>query len=247
MPVRNGGNFIFSAMKSTLKTMQPDDQLLVVLDSSTDASEEIARGYAREDSRISVLENPGDQGVANALNYGLAHIETEFVARIDADDICLPWRRSVAIRQMSSKNLDFFFTTAILFGRGVRFPAPQPFVGIATSSAMNALASNNPMVHSSMVARTVAIEQLGGYIQGPSEDYDLWARACLAGFLIYKHAIPSVLFRVHKAQLTRSKEWVESVRTPPSVLELRDRIGMSPEVTDNHESLWERAKSWYFL
>lgn len=247
MPVRNGGEFIVSAIQTTLKTMHLVDSLIVVIDSSNDNSEDIARSFAIEEPRVRVLKNPGNHGVANALNYGLTHIETEFVARIDADDICLPWRRSLAMRQMNLKNLDFFFTTAALFGQGVRFPLPQPFVSIGTHAVSKALAQNNPMVHSSMVARTDAIRHLGGYTPGPSEDYDLWARACLAGFRIYKHAIPSVLFRVHSNQLTRSREWVESSKVPPSVLELRDRIGVVEEISDNQKSLLARFKSWYFL
>ena len=247
MPVRNAGEFITSAIRSTLKTMHGEDRLLVVIDASTDDSEEIAREFAREDPRVRVLENLGDHGVANALNFGLAQIETEFVARIDADDACLPWRRRVAMRHIRSKNLDFFFTTAILFGNGVRFPAPQPFVGIETNAVAEALALNNPMVHSSMVARTQAIRQLGGYVQGPAEDYDLWARACLAGYRMYKHAAPSVLFRVHQAQLTRSRDWVESLETPASVLALRESLGVSQRRIGERLSFWGRAKSWYLI
>ena len=247
MPVRNAGEFITSAIRSTLKTMDGEDRLLVVIDASTDDSEKIAREFARGDTRVRVLENMGDHGVASALNFGLAQIETEFVARIDADDACLPWRRRLAMRQIRSKNLDFFFTTAIIFGKGVRFPAPQPLVGIETNAVPGALALNNPMVHSSMVARTLAIKQLGGYVPGPAEDYDLWARACLAGYRIYKHAAPSVFFRVHQAQLTRSREWARSLETPASVLALRESLGVPQGKIDDPPNFWGRAKSWYFL
>lgn len=41
---------------------------------------------------VVIVENAGPQGVASALNFGLQHCTEEYVARMDADDVCAPGR-----------------------------------------------------------------------------------------------------------------------------------------------------------
>lgn len=74
-------------------------RLCVILadDGSDDATASIARGLARMDGRLSVLEVPHG-GKANALNAALAQAHTPLVATIDADTLLMPnaLRRIVA-------------------------------------------------------------------------------------------------------------------------------------------------------
>jgi glycosyltransferase involved in cell wall biosynthesis len=91
MPVWNGERFLAEALNSVLCQTYREFELVAVDDGSTDATRSILREYAKRDRRVRVFERE-HEGLARALNFGLAQCRGEFVARVDADDICLPHR-----------------------------------------------------------------------------------------------------------------------------------------------------------
>src|ERR1700761_7286076 len=89
MPAYNAGKYIAEAIASVLGQTFGDFELLIVNDGSTDDTLDIINSF--DDKRIRVISQP-NQGVAAALNTGLKHAKAEYIARFDADDICLPQR-----------------------------------------------------------------------------------------------------------------------------------------------------------
>ena len=67
----------------------PNFELIIVNDGSTDKSLEIIESY--RDERI-VLINQENTGLAKALNSGINQAKSDYIARMDADDISLPER-----------------------------------------------------------------------------------------------------------------------------------------------------------
>lgn len=90
MPVYNGERYLAEAVQSILDQTFHDFRLLIIDDGSTDRSLELARSFT--DARITLACNETNQGVAATLNRGLASIQTDYIARMDADDIALPDR-----------------------------------------------------------------------------------------------------------------------------------------------------------
>lgn len=90
MPVYNAEEHVKDAIDSVLNQTYSDFTLLIINDGSTDNSSSIIRNI--KDERIEVLDIPNNQGLVHALNTGLARIESKYIARADADDICLPDR-----------------------------------------------------------------------------------------------------------------------------------------------------------
>jgi glycosyltransferase involved in cell wall biosynthesis len=89
MPCYNAANYITDAIKSVLGQTFRDFELVIVNDGSTDNTVELITQF--DDERI-VLIRQERQGVAAALNHGLKHARADYIARFDADDICLPDR-----------------------------------------------------------------------------------------------------------------------------------------------------------
>ncbi|MDB5017639.1 MAG: hypothetical protein JWQ84_2471, partial [Mucilaginibacter sp.] len=89
MPAYNAGKYIREAVASVLEQSFTDFELLIINDGSTDDTVKIIRSF--NDSRI-VLLNQENKGIAQALNRGLANAHAPYIARFDADDICLPNR-----------------------------------------------------------------------------------------------------------------------------------------------------------
>lgn len=85
MPTYNVAPWVSEAIQSVLGQTYNDFELLVMDDCSTDDTVSIVRSI--EDSRIRIIQNEKNVGLAENLNIGLSHITTEYVARMDGDDI----------------------------------------------------------------------------------------------------------------------------------------------------------------
>ena len=90
LPVRNGAPFLHAALASLLAQTLPDFEVLVLDDGSSDGSPALARSLA--DPRIRVIEDGRHMGLSARLNQGVQLARANLVARMDADDICLPRR-----------------------------------------------------------------------------------------------------------------------------------------------------------
>lgn len=91
MPAYNASRFVGRAIESLLAQDDPDFELIVMDDGSTDDTREVARAYAAADSRIRVVTGPNG-GVSRATNRGIADARAEWVAIQHADDLAMPSR-----------------------------------------------------------------------------------------------------------------------------------------------------------
>ena len=230
MPVRDGSKFLQRAIRSTLRAMPPSSELLIVDDGSRDNSIQIAMDFI--DPRVIVLENQGQNGLVHALNFGLSRARGKYLARMDSDDICLPWRFLAQLRLLKTTDADFVFATAIAFGRPIRpyWILPQLPLSLSDTQFKFALTSFNPAVHPTMVARADVISRLGGYRDVPAEDLDLWLRAALAKYTLHRGAMPCLGLRLHGRQISRSEGWLESVSRQIDLTALRDRLARDPQL-----------------
>jgi len=89
MPCYNAADYIADAIRSVLAQTFRDFELLIINDGSTDNTVDLIKSFT--DERITLIEQV-KQGIAAALNNGLKHARTSFIARFDADDICFAER-----------------------------------------------------------------------------------------------------------------------------------------------------------
>ena len=94
MSVYNGAEFLRETMDSLIAQNFNDYEILIIDDGSTDASAKIIDSY---NSPLIKYHHQENAGLVSALNTGLDMLDCEYIARIDADDICRPNRLS---RQM---------------------------------------------------------------------------------------------------------------------------------------------------
>lgn len=84
IPCYNSSQWIASAIQSALDQSWPEVEIIVVDDSSTDSSYEIAAQYAS--SQVKVLRQP-HRGASAARNRALSEARGEFLQYLDADDL----------------------------------------------------------------------------------------------------------------------------------------------------------------
>src|SRR5215468_8802334 len=85
MPVRNGAAYLPGSVASIQAQDFASFEFLIIDDGSTDATPAILAAFAAADPRIRVFHQP-PQGIAAALNAGIAEARAPYLARLDADD-----------------------------------------------------------------------------------------------------------------------------------------------------------------
>jgi glycosyltransferase involved in cell wall biosynthesis len=183
---------------------------------------------------IKVFRSSKTSGVAFALNYLLERVRTKYVARIDADDILLPFYHRKALSLLATKRADLVFANTLQFGTRNFFPflIPQLPYRISQENSPYFLSISNPFVHPTMVARTKSLVEAGGYRPGPAEDYDLWLRCQLLGLRFMRLRRYGLLYRIHQGQVTSAPNYKERVETDSNISKLRGsllaNLGLSP-------------------
>ena len=87
IPCYNAEKFIQRSIDSVLSQSYSELELVIVDDGSTDSTAKIINSY--QDSRIKIISLESNLGIVKALNIGLDACRGTYIARMDADDICL--------------------------------------------------------------------------------------------------------------------------------------------------------------
>jgi hypothetical protein len=203
MPVYNGSPYLRSAIRSVLGQSLDDFEFIIIDDGSKDDSLAVIREFS--DPRIRLYSQP-NQGLAGTLNRGLSLALAPLVARQDQDDDSKPERLESQVRFLAENpSCALVGTCADILeidtptGRAHDHPTEDALIKLD-------LLFNNPFVHSSVMFRKGAVEDIGGYCIDPSrqppEDYELWsrmARSCnlanLPGRLVSYREVPSSMSR----------------------------------------------------
>lgn len=202
MPVFNCERFIADSIKSVIAQSLTDWRLIIVDDMSTDKTAQIIDSFMSKDRRILILK--GDhRGVASAINLGLTKVTAEYVARLDGDDIALPERLQVQ-HEFMLRNPD-----VIVVGSGATLideqnrRLRQRHVPIGWEHIRDLLKTRNCLCHPTVLIRTTALRQVGGYRDKfrTSQDYDLWLRLSEIGRI---ENLPQslLLYRRHSSQIS---------------------------------------------
>lgn len=151
----------------------------MVDDASTDGSDKIIQEI--EDPRISILLQKTNQGYPVAMNAGIEHAQGKYIARMDADDICLPTRLEEQLEALSR------FSDASLCGLN-RFritPGGKMYVGRNLPTQKYILETWEDLMQNrrlftdpSVLVEKEKILAVGGYrtFQRSGMDVDLWLR-----------------------------------------------------------------------
>lgn len=205
MPVFNAERMVRRAITTTLRALPADSELVALDDGSADATPRVLASIS--DSRLRVLTQK-NAGVAASLTTLLAETDSQYVARMDADDVCFPWRFGQQQRAIDGGS-DVTFSTVVAL-RNRRPPVPPRPQRISSRAFPFHLLLKNPVAHSTMFAKRSVIEDVGGYRTIPAEDYDLWLRLALAGRRLTRDRVPTIGYRFHPGQVTATDGWRRS-------------------------------------
>lgn len=202
LPVHNGEKYLAECLDSLLTQTVTDFEIIVIDDGSTDGTAELLDRYRGRDTRV-VPISEGKRGFVGALSRGLEFARGHYIARMDADDVCLPDRFGVQLRHLDAHpDVVGCGTATEVFGDTPNtcqlFPTSphQIRVNLLFWSCFS---------HPTMMMRRGVFEigDLGYRADyGGAADYDLWCQFDRRGLKL--HNIPQVLlrYRRHPAQIT---------------------------------------------
>lgn len=204
VPVRDPAPFLAEAVASVLEQHFDHWELVAVLDGPSPGAAETLAAF--DDPRVRTVAAEHPRGLGAALNTGLAHCRAELVARLDADDLCLPGRLSRQVGYLSAHP-----DVGVLGSPGLLINPSGRQVGMKAAPSgiervERALRWHNVMVHPSVMYRRRLVEEVGGYDEGLTrvEDYDLWLRL-LGRTHIDNLPDPVVAYRVHPGQHSQDR------------------------------------------
>lgn len=205
MAVRDEAKYIRNSVESILNQTFGNFEFIIVDDQSKDETVEIIRGF--NDERIILVEGSGD-GLAAALNKGLARCRGEFIARMDGDDISLPCRLQKQYEYMKKWNrvdllgsqAEIIDETGCIVGKYIK-PIDERIIRKAAKYGC-------PIIHPSYFGRKNLFISMNGYREKftYAQDYDFILRALDKNSTI--HNIDEVLiyyrFVYNKSRATKN-------------------------------------------
>ena len=116
MSMRDSAATLNSAICSIIWQTLTDWELVLIDDGSRDDS--ATRAAAFGDPRIRIIRHEESRGLACRLNEAVRLARGEFIARMDADDICYPERLAVQVGVLrSDPGIDVVASKAVVFRR----------------------------------------------------------------------------------------------------------------------------------
>src|SRR5262245_36445896 len=167
------GPYLRQAVESVLAQTFGDFELLIVEDPSNISAAEMLAGL--EDPRIRIHRNDASLGLADSLNVGLKLARAPLIARLDADDACLPQRleRQVAFFN-AHPEVDIYGSRIIVIDENGRRIASRD-LPLTHEAIARRLRITNALSHPSVMFRKASVDAAGGYESKQIvEDFELW-------------------------------------------------------------------------
>jgi glycosyltransferase involved in cell wall biosynthesis len=186
VPAYNAAEYLESALASVQAQTFTDFEIIVVDDGSKDQTKAILERIAAHEPRLRIISRP-NTGIVGALNDGLAAARGEFVARMDADDLCLPQRFEKQIAFLRAHPDCVCLGSAFLYidaAGGLIKECSRP-TDHATIEHELLSGNGGVIIHPAAMFRRAAIEQAGRYREKAQwiEDLDLYLRLAQIGRL----------------------------------------------------------------
>ena len=180
MAVYNGEKYLRESIQSVLDQTFINFEFIIINDGSNDRSYNILEQFAQIDKRIRIVHQE-NKGLAQSLNVGIQMAKGEFIARMDADDICLPNRLESQSRiLLDNRNIGVCHS---FFGLIDSEGKPIPFrkrTGFRFSSLQTrwTLLWRNCICHPTVMIRHDILKKYDLFYDASviCQDYELWCR-----------------------------------------------------------------------
>jgi glycosyltransferase EpsE len=204
MGVYNGGSRVSKAIDSIINQTFEDFQLIICNDASTDNTFDVLEEYRKQDRRIKIINLDKNGGLANALNECLKVCDSEYIARMDDDDIARPTRLHTQVEFLDAHPeyaicgaSRAMFSEDGIWGKDI----------VHGVRSMKDIFRGKSFAHPTTMIRRKALVKVGYYtvkdITKRAEDYDLWCKLYEEGYEGYN--LPDILLDYFESKTNLGK------------------------------------------
>ncbi len=198
--------YLKESVESMLNQTYALSELVVVID---DPTNQASRAYLRSinDQRITILENEKNLGLPMSLNRGLSVIKSNYVARMDSDDVAHLDRLEKQMRCLLDNQLDFVASnvndmdeSGHMLGTRTKYPTTD-------CKIKKYLKYGDPLPHPSWLVKRSVFDQLGGYHDILAcEDYEFIIRAAQVDVKFGLINEPLIDYRINANGITQMNQ-----------------------------------------
>lgn len=214
MTTYNAEAWVDETIDSVLNQTYSNFEFLIIDDGSSDGTVERVKSYS--DKRIKLIENQENMGVGVCLDAALDFIDTQYIVKVDADDISESTRFEKQLSFLQSNELDIVKSFVTYFPDNENVRASERYKQFVTEKQVLLNQINTPddisvtlsrwlcFLHTSYFARTDAIKMVGYPHTRLYEDYILFLRLKNAGYKFGCVNEPLVHIRLSDSSATTS-------------------------------------------
>ncbi len=187
MGIYNCGNTLGEAIDCILAQTYTNWELILCDDGSKDDTVDVAENYvSKYPNKIILLKNEKNMGLNYTLNKCLGKASGEYIARMDGDDVCNPLRFEKELSFLQS-NPEYALVSCQmeLFDKDGVFRVIEH----KEQPVLKDFLKRSQFCHAGCMMRTKVMKELDGYTVSDKflrvEDYELWVRLYLAGYIGY--------------------------------------------------------------
>lgn len=193
------------AVESILKQSYVDFELLIINDNPDNGELGTSLSLiSSRDSRVRIVTNERNLGLALSLNRGLELAKGNFICRMDADDISEPNRIERQLSYLRSFELDLVGSAMTVIDETGQTLYAAESIPHSPDAVAKALRFNNCVPHPTWLGKREVFSQ--GYRQIPlCEDYDFLIRAVLQNRKVGNAPERLVRYRMSQESVSRTR------------------------------------------
>ena len=121
IPAYNYGRYLPDCVGSALSQRDVDIRVLVIDDCSSDNTPDVTAALAAPDARVTVIRHDPNRGHIPSVNEGFDRVETEYLVKLDADDLLAPGALARATALLEAHP-----SVSFVYGRPCHFSGAVP-------------------------------------------------------------------------------------------------------------------------
>jgi glycosyltransferase involved in cell wall biosynthesis len=220
IPAFNASSTILDSLRSIeIQTLRPNE-VIIVNDGSTDNTLDVIRNYKLNSNLIiRIINNKKNRGICYSLNEGLSKAKYDWIARMDADDICRVDRFEKQFKYIEDRNLDVCGSYIQLFDKQKKLEIIT--YPVSNKGIRNSLLFSCPIAHPTVIFDRSITKNIKYDVEYEGvEDLALWVKMAQEHTIRFGNVREILLdYRVSYTQY--SKKLSEDLRAP-MIEKLRD-------------------------
>jgi glycosyltransferase EpsE len=220
---------LHASVKSIMSQTLIDFELILVNDGSSNDMEVILRDII--DPRVKIINNATNRGLVYSLNRGISESKSEYIVRMDTDDISLPNRFELLYGFIKEHpEYDVVGSRAMEFSDDCK----NGILGHEGEKTKYSVMVGDSLIHPSVIFKKDTIVALGMYEQyRRAEDLALWLKLLSEGKRLYVLNDILLNYRVEPDDYKKRK--------------IRDRMGEIKVRLEYYPKLGARARDYMII